>query len=139
MPAPQEEPMVPVPRHLQPRRILVAEDNEVNLALILDILSIQGHETIVARNGQEAVDLAVARRPHLILMDVRMPLLTGLEATQRLREREDFQDVPIIALTASTGSDAEERQLAAGMTAHLAKPIQAAALFAVLEQHLPRS
>jgi CheY-like chemotaxis protein len=140
---PRERAAVPAERlpapvgPVQPRRILVAEDNEVNLALILDILSIHGHETLVAHNGQEAIDLAVAHRPHLILMDVRMPVLDGIEATRRLRAMPDFGAVPIIALTASTGSHAEERQLAAGMTAHLAKPIQAAELFSVLERFLP--
>jgi PAS domain S-box-containing protein len=126
-----------LPATVRPRRILVAEDNEVNLALILDILSIHGHETLVARTGQEAIDQALAHRPHLILMDVRMPDLDGLEATRRLRELPEFRTVPVIALTASTGSEAEERQLAAGMTAHLAKPIQATELFALLERFLP--
>jgi CheY-like chemotaxis protein len=91
----------------------------------------------VARTGQEAIDQALAHRPHLILMDVRMPDLDGLEATRRLRELPEFRTVPVIALTASTGSEAEERQLAAGMTAHLAKPIQATELFALLERFLP--
>jgi CheY-like chemotaxis protein len=137
-PAPATAPVAaPHPANrMRPRRILVAEDNEVNLALILDMLSIQGHETLVARNGQEAIDLAMARRPDLILMDVRMPILDGLEATRRLRAMPGFAMLPIIALTASTGSEAEERQLKAGMTAHLAKPIQAPELFALLEQHL---
>lgn len=118
------------------RRILVAEDNEVNLAMILDILSIHDHEVAVARNGQEAIELAQSHRPELILMDIRMPVMDGVEATRRLRAMSEFDDTPIIALTASTGSEAETRQITAGCTAHMAKPIQSQALFALLKHYL---
>ena len=117
-------------------RILVAEDNEINLAMVLDMLSIQNHEVIVAKNGQEAVDLAQQHKPDLILMDILMPVMDGLEATRRLRAIPEFADVPIVALTASAGSAAEERCLEAGCTAHLAKPIQTPALFEVLDRYL---
>ncbi len=117
-------------------RILVAEDNEVNLALILDMLSIQGHEVTVARNGQEAIDLAQSHRPELILMDIKMPVMGGLEAMRRLRAIPEFAQTPIIALTASTGSEAEDLQVAAGCTEHLAKPIQTKELFEVLDRYL---
>ena len=117
-------------------RILVAEDNEVNLALILDMLSIQGHEVTVARNGQEAIDLAQSHRPELILMDIKMPVMGGLEAMRRLRAIPEFAQTPIIALTASTGSEAEDLQVTAGCTEHLAKPIQTKELFEVLDRYL---
>ncbi len=119
-------------------RILVAEDNEVNLALILDMLSIQGHEVTVARNGQEAIDLAQSHRPELILMDIKMPVMDGLEATRRLRAIPEFAQTPIIALTASTGSEAEDLQVTAGCTEHLAKPIQTKELFEVLDRYLEK-
>ena len=118
------------------RRILVAEDNEVNLAMILDMLSIQGHDVVVANNGQEAIELAQSHKPELILMDMRMPVMGGLEATHRLRGMPEFADVPIVALTASTGSDAEDRQITAGCTEHLAKPIQSKELFETLVKYL---
>ena len=117
-------------------RILVAEDNEVNLAMILDMVSIQGHEVIVAKNGREAVDLTQSSKPDLILMDIRMPVMDGLEAAKRLREIPEFATVPIIALTASTGGEAAELQIAAGCTEHLAKPVQSKELFAVLKKYL---
>jgi PAS domain S-box-containing protein len=120
------------------RRILVAEDNPVNLTMILDMLSIQGHEVFVAKNGQEAVDLAQASTPDLILMDVRMPVIDGLEATRRLRSKSDFAGIPIIALTASAGLDAEKTCLAAGCSAYLSKPVQSQQLFACLAEHLNR-
>ena len=117
-------------------RILVVEDNEVNLALILAMLSNQGHEVTVARNGQEAIDLAQSHRPELILMDIKMPVMGGLEAMRRLRAIPEFAQTPIIALTASTGSEAEDLQVAAGCTEHLAKPIQIKKLFEVLDRYL---
>ncbi len=118
------------------RRILVAEDNKVNLKMILDMLSIHNHNVKVAKNGQEAIELAQSFKPELILMDIRMPLMNGMEATKRLRTMPEFADTPIIALTASTGTDAEERQITAGCTAHLAKPIQTKELFETLKKHL---
>jgi CheY-like chemotaxis protein/nitrogen-specific signal transduction histidine kinase len=127
-------------RHaLRGRRILVAEDNEVNLSVLLDMLSLQEHEVTVARNGQEALELARSTNPELILIDIRMPVMDGLEATRRLRAMGEFASVPIVALTASTGAEAEQEQLRAGITEHLAKPFRAEALFDVLQRHLGRS
>ena len=120
------------------RRILVAEDNEANIDLMNDMLSIQGHEVIVARDGQQAIDMAVKHKPDLILMDLRMPVMDGLEATRRLRAMPDFQETPILVVTASAGSDARELCLAAGCTAHLVKPIQTRELFDALDIYLPK-
>ena len=117
-------------------RILVAEDNTNNLLMILDMLSIKNHTVFVARNGQEAVDLAKSERPELILMDIRMPVMNGLEATEQLRKLPEFADTPIIALTASTGPDFWNKQIETGCTEHLAKPIQSADLFATLDRYL---
>ncbi len=118
------------------RRILVAEDNEVNKAMISDMLSIHNHEVIFAINGQEAVELTKQHKPELIFMDMRMPVMDGLTATQKIREIPEFAKLPIIALTASTGSEAEERQIAQGCTEHLAKPIQTKELFEAIQRHL---
>ncbi len=117
-------------------RILVAEDNEVNLALILDMLSVHEHQVAVARNGREAVDLAQSFKPELILMDIRMPVMDGLEATRLLRSSPEFTHIPIIALTASVGSESVENQITAGCNENLAKPIRSAELFAVLGKYL---
>ena len=91
---------------------------------------------VVHEPRHEAVDLAISHRPELILMDVRMPVMDGLEATRRLREMPQFADLPVIALTATVGPEAVKRCLDAGCTGHLAKPIQSEELFAVLRRYL---
>lgn len=117
--------------------ILVAEDNNVNLSMLLDMLSIMNHKVIIARNGQEAIDLALVNKPELIIMDISMPVMDGLEATRRLREMEEFSDTPILALTASAEAEGIEKCLAAGCTEHIPKPIQTKELFEALSRNLP--
>jgi CheY-like chemotaxis protein len=118
------------------RRILVADDDEVNLVMILDMLSIHGHKVVTARNGQEAVEMAIQHKPELIFMDIRMPVMGGLEATQRLRAMPEFVNTPIIATTATASSDSKELHIAKGYTAHLTKPFQTKELFTVLKKYL---
>jgi PAS domain S-box-containing protein len=120
-------------------RILVAEDNDANLAMLLEMLSVHGHTVLVARNGQEAVELAKLEELDLILMDIRMPVMDGLEAARQIRGMPKHSGVPIIAVTASTGTSAAERQILAGCDEHLPKPIQTKQLFDVLARHLNRS
>jgi signal transduction histidine kinase/ActR/RegA family two-component response regulator len=118
------------------KQILVVEDNDVNLAMILDMLSICEHKVTVARNGREAIDIAVASKPDLIFMDLKMPVMDGLEATRRLRQKSGFRDLPIIGLTASAGEDARQKCLDAGCTEHLSKPIQSKELFETISRYL---
>ncbi|MCP4698259.1 MAG: PAS domain S-box protein, partial [Gammaproteobacteria bacterium] len=116
--------------------ILVVEDNEANLSMILDTLSMQDHKVTVARNGREAIEQSQQHKPELILMDILMPVMSGLEATRQLRAMPEFTDIPIIALTASVGANAEEKQASAGCTEHLAKPSQTEEVFAVIQKYL---
>ena len=118
------------------RRILVAEDNEDCLAMITDMLSIPGHEVVPARNGQAAVELAQIHKPDLILMDIRMPVMDGLQATKQIREITTLTDLPIIALSAFTNEADQEEQFAAGCTAHLSKPFSSALLFETLDKYM---
>ncbi len=118
-------------------RILVAEDNEVNLSMIIDMLKMKNHEVAVARNGLEAVELAKTFKPEMVLTDIRMPVMDGLTATRRIRAIPGCENIPVIALTANVGSDAESKQIEAGCTAHLPKPVQSGDLFLTLEKYLP--
>ena len=118
------------------RRILLVEDNQANLELMTEMLAIYDHRVAVARNGQEAIDKAQEFDPDLILMDVRMPVMDGLEATQRLRTIPAFHHTPILGLTADTESDLVQRCYDAGMTAHMLKPVTLDSFFPFLNQHL---
>jgi len=118
------------------RHILVVEDNAINLRMLLDMLSIHNHKVTVARNGMEAIESVKQHKPEIVLMDMRMPVMGGLEATKRIREIPGLSETPIIALTASTGTDAEDRQIDIGCTGHLPKPIQTKELFEMLSKYL---
>lgn len=118
-------------------RILVVEDDSTNLEMVLDMLSIQGHEVRGACNGREALQMAEEYHPDLILMDIRMPVMDGFEATRAFRRMARYRNTPIIALTANTSSHSEADCLEAGCTAYVSKPIRCARLFELLEEYLP--
>lgn len=123
----------------RPLDILLAEDNAVNRMLAVRLLNKVGHRVIVAENGREALDCWSKQRPDVILMDVQMPVMDGLEATQLIRQEEASAGVasgrtPIIALTANAMSRDREKCLQAGMDGFLSKPFNAPDLLAVLEQ-----
>ena len=116
------------------RRILLAEDNLVNQRLAVKLLEKQGHSVKVANNGREAVDTLAKEAFDLVLMDVQMPVMSGLQAAALIREREKEtgEHIRIIALTANAMSGDREKCLAAGMDGYLSKPIRVDALLAVL-------
>ena len=121
------------------RRILVAEDMEINARIMKMLLSAKKIESDLAENGQIAVDKFKESEPgyySAILMDVRMPVLDGLGATSAIRalEREDAMKIPIIAMTANAFDEDVQRSLQAGMNAHLNKPVEQDKLFATLSE-----
>ncbi len=119
-----------------PGLILLAEDNEVNAMSLRDYLDGLGYNVIVAVNGVEALGKARAIQPDLILMDVQMPEMDGLEVIRRLRTEARFKDTPIIALTALAMPGDSERCLAAGANAYLSKPVSLKQLAALMSDLL---
>jgi len=122
-------------------RILVAEDNLVNRRLISRVLERLGIGARLVENGQEALEALAGECFSLVLMDVQMPIMDGLEATRRIRAGEAAAvtaDIPVIAMTAHTHEDDRKQCLAAGMTDHLSKPIDIAELRSIIARHLPR-
>jgi CheY-like chemotaxis protein len=117
-------------------RILIAEDNAVNRRLVVRLLEKEGHTTVSAVNGAEAVALHERERFDLILMDVHMPELDGLAATRAIRDREGGrgEHIRIVALTASAMQEDRRECLAAGMDAYLTKPIRPQDLHDVIQQ-----
>ena len=108
--------------------LLLAEDNEANIATFREYLEAKGYRVLVARQGVEAIAQAQAHQPALILMDVQMPGMDGLEAIRRLRKDDALKSTPIIALTALAMPGDRERCLAAGANDYLSKPVQLRAL-----------
>jgi CheY-like chemotaxis protein len=108
--------------------ILVAEDNSDNLELMTRFLKRAGHETVTARTGREAIEQTIARRPDLVLMDVELPELSGLDAARRIRSDTPIARTPIIAVTAHAMDGDRARCLEAGCDAYVSKPIDYDAL-----------
>ena len=109
-------------------KILVAEDNPLNMELVKDLLELDGHTVEAAEDGLKAIELARRLHPDVVLMDVQLPKLDGLEATRRLQADPATREIPVIALTASAMVEDRERVLEAGCIGHIAKPIDTANL-----------
>lgn len=103
--------------------ILIAEDDLKNLKLVRDLLQVSGYHTLEAADGWQAVELARKRKPDLILMDIQMPVMDGLEATRILKADPATRDIPVLALTSYTMAGDRERILGAGCNDYLSKPI----------------
>ncbi len=107
----------------QAKSVLIVEDNELNMKLFHDLLDAHGYHTIQTRNGLDALPLARAHRPSLILMDIQLPEVSGLEVTKWLKEDDDLRSIPIIAVTAFAMKGDEERIRSGGCEAYISKPI----------------
>jgi two-component system, cell cycle response regulator DivK len=103
--------------------ILIVEDNELNMKLFHDLLDAHGYTTLQTRNGREALELARAHRPSLILMDIQLPEVSGLEVTRWLKDDPDLRDIPVVAVTAFAMKGDEERIRSGGCEAYISKPI----------------
>jgi two-component system cell cycle response regulator DivK len=106
-----------------PKTILIVEDNELNMKLFHDLLEAQGYQTIQSRDGMEALKLARLHRPDLILMDIQLPEVSGLEVTKWLKEDDELKVIPVIAVTAFAMKGDEEKIREGGCEDYLAKPI----------------
>ena len=118
------------------KKILIVEDNEKNMYLISFILKKNGYEVIEATSGEQSVELAIKQKPDLILMDIQLTDMDGLEATKRIRGSEADHEIPIIALTSHAMVGDRERALAAGCTGYIEKPIDPETFMAEVEKFL---
>ena len=103
--------------------ILVVEDNERNLKLLRDVLEYAGYDVRVARTGEDGISLAASEPPDLVLMDLQLPGIDGMEALRRLRGSPQTADIPVVAVTAQAMKQDRERALAAGFNGYIEKPI----------------
>jgi two-component system cell cycle response regulator DivK len=116
-------------------RVLVVEDNEKNMKLFRDVLTVKGFSTLEATTGAQAVALALEHVPRLVLMDIRLPDFDGIEALRRLRANERTASIPVLALTAQAMEGERERFLAAGFDGYLSKPVNVVELVDVVRRH----
>ena len=118
------------------KRILVVEDNEKNMYLMCYIIEAMGHRPIRAVAGEEGVEMAARERPDLILMDIQLPGIDGLEAIERIRASKESVSIPIIAITSYAMTGDRERLLAAGCNGYIEKPINSETIMAELNLFL---
>jgi two-component system cell cycle response regulator DivK len=119
--------------------ILYVEDNEANRMIVRDLLKRTKYQLAEAHDGEEGVAKALELRPGLILMDIQLPKISGLEAIRRLRDEAVTAATPIIAITSFALSGDEQKAKAAGATAYLAKPYSPFDLLKLIRQHLPET
>ena len=116
-------------------RILVVEDNELNMKLFRDVLVATGYRTLEATSGGEAVELATEHEPDLVLMDIQLPDLGGVQALGWLRANDRTASIPVLALTAQAMHGDRERFLAAGFDGYLSKPVNVRELIDTVRLH----
>ena len=108
------------------KTVLIVEDNELNMKLFHDLLEAHGYDTVGTRSGIEALELARTHRPDLILMDIHLPEVSGLEVTKWIKDDPELQRIPVVAVTAFAMNGDEERIRQGGCEAYLSKPISIA-------------
>ena len=105
------------------KTVLIVEDNELNMKLFHDLLDAHGYRTLQTRSGMDALSIAREQRPDLILMDIQLPEVSGLEVTKWLKEDDDLRHIPVVAVTAFAMKGDEERIRQGGCEAYISKPI----------------
>ncbi|RAH99328.1 two-component system response regulator [Acuticoccus sediminis] len=119
-------------------RVLIVEDNELNMKLFHDLLEASGMEILETRNGIDALKVAKEQRPDLIVMDIQLPEMSGLEVTEQIKSDPDLKPIPVIAVTAFAMKGDEERIRAAGCEAYLSKPISIDRFISTIKSFLPK-
>lgn len=118
------------------QKILIVEDNELNMKLFNDLLEAHGFETVTTRDGTEALDIAIAEKPDLILMDIQLPEVSGLDITKQIKQNDDLKDVPIIAVTAFAMKGDEDKIRESGCNGYVSKPISITHFIETIRSHL---
>ncbi len=113
----------PADARARTKTVLIVEDNELNMKLFNDLLEAHGYRTLGTRNGMEALALARLHKPNLILMDIQLPEVSGLEITRWLKDEDDLRHIPVVAVTAFAMKGDEERIRQGGCEAYISKPI----------------
>lgn len=118
------------------KTVLVVEDNELNMKLFHDLLEAHGYDILQTKDGMEALKLARDERPDLILMDIQLPEVSGLEVTKWIKEDENLKEIPVVAVTAFAMKGDEEKIREGGCEAYIAKPISVANFLETVQRFL---
>jgi two-component system cell cycle response regulator DivK len=117
-----------------PKKVLIVEDNELNMKLFSDLLGAHGYETRETREGLKAISIAKDFRPDLILMDIQLPEVSGLEVTKWLKDDKSLSDIPVVAVTAFAMKGDEKRIRDGGCVGYIAKPITVSSFLATVRK-----
>ncbi len=120
------------------KKVLIVEDNELNMKLFKDLLEVHDIQTIDTRNGNEAIELARNENPDLILMDIQLPEISGLDITKMIKEDEDLQSIPVIAVTAFAMKGDEEKIREGGFEDYISKPISVPSFLETIQKYLEK-
>ncbi len=118
------------------KTVLIVEDNELNMKLFHDLLEAHGIDTLETRNGNEVLDIVREKKPDLILMDIQLPEISGLEVTRMLKQDDDLKDIPVIAVTAFAMKGDEEKIREGGCEDYISKPISVTNFLEVIQKYL---
>ncbi len=118
------------------KKILIVEDNELNMKLFADLLGAHGYETRETREGLKAIDIAKKYKPDLILMDIQLPEVSGLEVTKWIKDDKNLADIPVIAVTAFAMKGDEKRIRDGGCSAYISKPITVSSFLSTIRKFL---
>ncbi|MDP6566156.1 MAG: response regulator [Alphaproteobacteria bacterium] len=118
------------------KTVLIVEDNDLNMKLFHDLLGANGYDTLQTKDGMEALSIAREKRPDLILMDIQLPEVSGLEVTKWIKEDDELKQIPVIAVTAFAMKGDEEKIRVGGCEAYIAKPISVQQFLDTVNQFL---
>lgn len=118
------------------KKVLIVEDNELNMKLFHDLLEAHGIDTVQTRDGRLALDIAREHSPDLIIMDIQLPEISGLDVTKMLKADDDLKDIPVVAVTAFAMKGDEQKIREGGCQDYISKPISVARFMEVVRRHL---
>ncbi len=120
----------------RPKKVLIVEDNELNMKLFNDLLEAQGYQVIQTRDGLSALDLAREHKPDLILMDIQLPEVSGIDITKWLKEDDELKEIPVVAVTAFAMKGDEEKIRESGCQGYISKPISVVSFLQAIDGFL---
>jgi len=120
------------------KKVMIVEDNELNMKLFRDLVEVNGYETLLTRSGLDVLELARAHRPDLILMDIQLPEISGLDVTRKLKADTELRSIPVIAVTAFAMKGDEEKIRQSGSEDYMSKPISVPHFIATIKKFLDK-